>query len=202
MDSTFIHDDEEELQAASTNALTKADKIEKAAVVAGGTNALRLKAQYRHAVVDRVFEMKVKDMLKLISHLDTLQQVLTPVSTYMLGRIFDCFGTLSIRSTTYQENTRVWFDDLLAKSIDIYDDLKKAFLENYLQQKKCIKDPIEIHNIKQQDAESTEDFVKRYKLESRDVKGAPECIRISRFMHGMTNPELIKRLHNKILKNS
>ncbi|GJW40886.1 hypothetical protein Tco_0066731 [Tanacetum coccineum] len=56
---------------------------------------------------------------------------------------------------------------------DSYDDLKKAFLENYLQQKKCIKDPIEIHNIKQWEGESTEDFVKRYKLESKDVKGAP-----------------------------
>ncbi|GKA17153.1 reverse transcriptase domain-containing protein [Tanacetum coccineum] len=42
-----------------------------------------------------------------------------------------------------------------------YDDLKKAFLENYLQQKKCIKDPIELHNIKQRDGESTEDFVRR-----------------------------------------
>ncbi|GJX38165.1 hypothetical protein Tco_0251468 [Tanacetum coccineum] len=40
MDSTFIHDDEEELQAASTNALTEADKRAKAAVVAGGTNTL------------------------------------------------------------------------------------------------------------------------------------------------------------------
>ncbi|GJU59598.1 reverse transcriptase domain-containing protein [Tanacetum coccineum] len=82
----------------------------------------------------------------------------------------------------------------------IYDDLKKAFLENYLQQKKCIKDPIEIHNIKQREGESTEDFVKRYKLESRDVKGAPECMRISGFVHGITNPELIKRLHDKIPK--
>ncbi|GJT14863.1 hypothetical protein Tco_0873569 [Tanacetum coccineum] len=63
-----------------------------------------------------------------------------------------------------------------------YDDLKKAFLENYLQQKKCIKDPIELHNINQRDGESTEDFVKRYKLESRDVKGAPECMRISGFV--------------------
>ncbi|GKC90429.1 hypothetical protein Tco_1151078, partial [Tanacetum coccineum] len=61
-----------------------------------------LKAQDRHAVVDRVFEMKVKDMLKLISHLDTLQQVLTPVSTDMLGRIFDGFRNLSIRSKVYQ----------------------------------------------------------------------------------------------------
>ncbi|GKB54765.1 hypothetical protein Tco_0905518, partial [Tanacetum coccineum] len=50
----------------------------------------------------------------------------------------------------------------------------------------------------QQDGESTENFVRRYKLESRDVKGAPECMRISRFLHGITNPELIKRLHDKI----
>nr|GEV25356.1 hypothetical protein [Tanacetum cinerariifolium] len=48
------------------------------------------------------------------------------------------------------------------------------------------------------DEESTEDFVKRYKLESRDVKGASKCMRISGFMHGITNPELIKRLHDKI----
>ncbi|GKB20147.1 hypothetical protein Tco_0854070 [Tanacetum coccineum] len=66
--------------------------------------------------------------------------------------------------------------------------------------KKCIKDPIEIHNIKQREGESTEDFVKRYKLESGDVKGAPECMRISRFVHGIANPKLIKRLHDKISK--
>ncbi|GKA70377.1 hypothetical protein Tco_0776441 [Tanacetum coccineum] len=66
--------------------------------------------------------------------------------------------------------------------------------------KKCIKDPIELHNIKQQDGESTEDFVRRYNLESRDIKGAPECMRIFGFVHGITNPELIKRLHDKIKK--
>ncbi|GKA33106.1 hypothetical protein Tco_0719473 [Tanacetum coccineum] len=67
-------------------------------------------------------------------------------------------------------------------------------------QKKCIKDPIELHNIKQRDGESTEDFVRRYKLESRDVERAPECMRISGFVHGITNHELIKRLHYKIPK--
>nr|GEW97922.1 reverse transcriptase domain-containing protein [Tanacetum cinerariifolium] len=67
-------------------------------------------------------------------------------------------------------------------------------------QKKYIKDPIELHNIKQRDGESMEDFVRRYKLESKDVKGVPECMRISGFVHGITNPELIKRLHDKIPK--
>ncbi|GJY90579.1 reverse transcriptase domain-containing protein [Tanacetum coccineum] len=103
-------------------------------------------------------------------------------------------------NSTLTRNARVWFDDLLAESIDSYDDLKKAFLENYLQQKKYNKDLIELHNIKQQDGESTEYFVIRYKLESRDVKGAPECMRISGFVHGIINPELIKRLHDKITK--
>ncbi|GKB63898.1 reverse transcriptase domain-containing protein [Tanacetum coccineum] len=48
--------------------------------------------------------------------------------------------------------------------------------------------------------ESTEDFIQRYKSESGNVKEAPECMRISGFVHGITNPELIKRFHEKIPK--
>nr|GEZ97626.1 reverse transcriptase domain-containing protein [Tanacetum cinerariifolium] len=70
-------------------------------------------------------------------------------------------------NSTLTGNARVWFDVLLTKSIDSYDDLKKAFMENYLQQKKCIKDPIELHNIKQRDGESTEDFVRRFRNQQR-----------------------------------
>ncbi|GJV44878.1 reverse transcriptase domain-containing protein [Tanacetum coccineum] len=104
-------------------------------------------------------------------------------------------------NSTLTENARVWFDDFPQESINRYDDLRKAFLENYLQQKKCIKYPVEIHNIKQRDGESTKEFLRRYKLECRDVKGAPKCMKISGFMHGITNPELIKRLHDKIPKS-
>ncbi|GJT95584.1 hypothetical protein Tco_1091102 [Tanacetum coccineum] len=67
--------------------------------------------------------------------------------------------------------------------------------------RKCIKDPVEIHHIKQRQGESTKDFVQRFKNESRHVKGAPKCMRISRFMHGITNSKLIKRLHDNIPKS-
>ncbi|GKC48015.1 hypothetical protein Tco_1065737, partial [Tanacetum coccineum] len=67
--------------------------------------------------------------------------------------------------------------------------------------RKCIKDLVEIHHIKQREGESTEDFVQRFKTESRHVKGALECMRISEFMHIITNPELIKRLHDNIPKS-
>nr|GEW53547.1 reverse transcriptase domain-containing protein [Tanacetum cinerariifolium] len=113
-------------------------------------------------------------------------------------RYFDFSKT---RIPSHIKTWKVWFDDLLKESIYSYDDLRKAFLENYLKQKKCIKDPIEIHNIKQRNGESTEEFVRRYKLECRDVKRASECMKISGFMHVITNPELIKRLHDKIPKS-
>ncbi|GKA18418.1 reverse transcriptase domain-containing protein [Tanacetum coccineum] len=102
---------------------------------------------------------------------------------------------------TFTGSTRVCFDDLPPESVDSYDDLKEAFLANFHQQKKCIKDPVEIHHIKQREGESTKDYVRRFKVESRDVKGASKIMRISRFMHGIINPELIKRLHDKIPKS-
>nr|GEW01271.1 reverse transcriptase domain-containing protein [Tanacetum cinerariifolium] len=110
-------------------------------------------------------------------------------------------------NSTLTKNERVWFDDLPQESIDSYDELKKAFLENYLQQKKYIKDPIKIYNNKKRDGESTEEFVRRYKLECRDVKGATKCIKISGFMLGITNPDKerikkIKKLKNRALEVS
>nr|GEY24650.1 reverse transcriptase domain-containing protein [Tanacetum cinerariifolium] len=77
----------------------------------------------------------------------------------------------TLRMAIYPSH-RVWFDDLPPESVDGYSDLKEAFLENFRQ----------------------------FKVKSRDVKGAPEIMRISGFMHGITNPELVKSLHDKIPK--
>ncbi|GJZ45262.1 reverse transcriptase domain-containing protein [Tanacetum coccineum] len=101
-------------------------------------------------------------------------------------------------NSTLTGNARVWFDKLPRESIDSYEDLRAAFRENYLQQTKHIKDPVEIHHIKQRNGESTENFMERYKTEVLDMEGALECMKISGFMHGITHPELIKRLYEKI----
>nr|GEU39734.1 reverse transcriptase domain-containing protein [Tanacetum cinerariifolium] len=68
-------------------------------------------------------------------------------------------------------------------------------------QKKYVKDPVEIHNIKQRDGETIEEFIECFKIETERIKGAPECMRISRFMHGVKNPELTKRLNEHVPKN-
>ncbi|GJR58017.1 reverse transcriptase domain-containing protein [Tanacetum coccineum] len=86
------------------------------------------------------------------------------------------------------------------KSIDGYKGLKAAFLAYFMQQKKYVKDPVEIHNIKQRDGETIEEFMERFKIETGRMKGAPECMRISGFMHGVNNPELTKRLNEHVPK--
>ncbi|GJR20684.1 hypothetical protein Tco_0969211 [Tanacetum coccineum] len=52
----------------------------------------------------------------------------------------------------------------------------------------------------QKDRETIGDFIKRFKVETGSMKGAPECMRISGFMHGVNNPELTKRLNEHVPK--
>nr|GEX60825.1 hypothetical protein [Tanacetum cinerariifolium] len=93
---------------------------------------------------------------------------------------------------------RVLFDELPPESIDGYKGLKAAFLAYFMQQKKYVKDLVEIHNIKQRDEETIEEFIERFKFETRRMEGAPECMRISGFMHGVNNSELTKRLNERV----
>ncbi|GJT84968.1 reverse transcriptase domain-containing protein [Tanacetum coccineum] len=44
------------------------------------------------------------------------------------------------------------------------------------------------------------EFMERFKVETGRMKGAPECMRISEFMHGVNNPELTKRLNEHVPK--
>ena len=103
-------------------------------------------------------------------------------------------------NSTLKGAARVWFDELPEESIDGFKDLTKAFLAYFMQQKRHVKDPVEIHNIKQKDGETIEEFMKRFKIETEQMKGDPECMKIFRFMHGVNNPELTKRLNKRVPK--
>ncbi|GKD28307.1 hypothetical protein Tco_1239085 [Tanacetum coccineum] len=64
-------------------------------------------------------------------------------------------------------------DELPSESIDGYKDLKAAFLTYFMQQKKYVKDPVKIHNIKQRDGGTIEEFMEQFKVEIGRMKGAP-----------------------------
>nr|GFB68366.1 reverse transcriptase domain-containing protein [Tanacetum cinerariifolium] len=103
-------------------------------------------------------------------------------------------------AVSWSWTARVCFDELPSKSINGYKDLKAAFLAYFMHQKKYVKDPVEIHNIKQKDGETIEDFIERFKIETGRMKGAHKCMRIFGFMHKVNNPELTKHFNEHIPK--
>nr|GFC42990.1 reverse transcriptase domain-containing protein [Tanacetum cinerariifolium] len=52
--------------------------------------------------------------------------------------------------------------------------------------------------VKQRQGESTSAYVERYKDECIHLKACPEILKISGFMNGINNPELIKRLNGRV----
>nr|GEU86269.1 reverse transcriptase domain-containing protein [Tanacetum cinerariifolium] len=121
-------------------------------------------------------------------------QAATQVEHWAMSTWYHMFNSTLIGAA------RVWYNELPPESIDSYIDLKAAFLEYFMQQKKYVKDPVEIHNIKQKDEETIEDFMERFKVETGRMKGASECMRIFEFMHGVNNLELTKRLNEHVPK--
>ncbi|GJZ38811.1 reverse transcriptase domain-containing protein [Tanacetum coccineum] len=87
-----------------------------------------------------------------------------------------------------------WFDDLDLKSVDSFEELSQKFLEEFSQQKRYAKDPMEIHGIKRRLNEGLQEFMDRFKSESLHIKGVPLVLRISAFMHVHRHPELAKKL--------
>ncbi|GJZ68941.1 reverse transcriptase domain-containing protein [Tanacetum coccineum] len=82
----------------------------------------------------------------------------------------------------------------------LFEELSQKFLEEFSQQKRNAKDPIEIYGIKRRHNKGLQAFIDRFISESSHIKGVPPVLRISAFMHGHGHPELAKKLNDKIPK--
>nr|GFC54933.1 reverse transcriptase domain-containing protein [Tanacetum cinerariifolium] len=101
-------------------------------------------------------------------------------------------------NSTLVGNTRNWFSKLPRRSIDGFKELRRAFRLNFTQRKKCAKNPVELARVKQRQGESTSAYVERYKDECIHFKACPEILKISGFMNGINNPELINILNDRV----
>ncbi|PWA99920.1 reverse transcriptase domain-containing protein [Artemisia annua] len=101
-------------------------------------------------------------------------------------------------NSTLVGNAHTWFSKLPRRSIDGYKTLRKAFRLNFTQRKKCAKNPVDLARIKQRQGETDSAFMERFKDECMQFKACPEVLKISAFMNGASNPELIKKLHDGV----
>ncbi|GJZ13835.1 hypothetical protein Tco_0549065 [Tanacetum coccineum] len=100
----------------------------------------------------------------------------------------------TVKSSTMHRDTGIGSQEITGKTLEV----ALAYLG--AARRKHVKDPVEIHNIKQRDGETIEEFMERFKVETGRMKGAPECMKISGFLHGVNNPELTKRLNERVPK--
>ncbi|GJW39237.1 reverse transcriptase domain-containing protein [Tanacetum coccineum] len=125
------------------------------------------------------------DHLKIFESAATIENWPQPVWCHMFN-------------STLVGNARNWFSKLPRRSIDGFEELRRAFRLNFTQRKKCAKNPVELARVKQRQGESTSVYMERYKDECIHVKACPEILKISGFMNGINNPELIKRLNDRV----
>ncbi|GKE30793.1 reverse transcriptase domain-containing protein [Tanacetum coccineum] len=129
------------------------------------------------------------DHLKIFESAATIENWPQPVWCHMFN-------------STLVGNARNWFSKLPRRSIDGFEELRRAFRLNFTQRKKCAKNPIELARVKQRQGESISSYVELYKDECIHVKACPEILKISRFMNGINNPELIKRSQEQSRRQS
>nr|GEV11848.1 retrovirus-related Pol polyprotein from transposon TNT 1-94 [Tanacetum cinerariifolium] len=88
----------------------------------------------------------------------------------------------------------------MPSNVKTYIELQKAFFANFLQQKKYIKDPVEIHHRKQREGESAEAFMEHFKVESMQANIINSFTRGRETFHKRSNEfhvrEGIKIVHN------
>ncbi|GJZ65485.1 reverse transcriptase domain-containing protein [Tanacetum coccineum] len=125
------------------------------------------------------------DHLKIFESAATIENWPQPVWCHMFN-------------STLVGSARNWFSKLPRRSIDGFEELRRAFRLNFTQRKKCAKNPVELARVKQRQGESTSAYIERYKDECIHVKACPEILKISGFMNGINNPELIKRLNDRV----
>ncbi|GKA36874.1 reverse transcriptase domain-containing protein [Tanacetum coccineum] len=118
------------------------------------------------------------DHLKIFESAATIENWPQPVWCHMFN-------------STLVGNARNWFSKLPRRSIDGFEELRRAFRLNFTQRKKCAKNPVELARVKQRQGESTSAYVERYKDECIHVKACPEILKISGFMNGINNPTLM-----------
>nr|GEZ39340.1 reverse transcriptase domain-containing protein [Tanacetum cinerariifolium] len=88
------------------------------------------------------------DHLKIFESTATIKNWPQPVWCHMFN-------------STLVGNARNWFSKLPRKSIDGFEELRRAFRLNFTQRKKCAKNPIELARVKQRQRESTSAYVER-----------------------------------------
>ena len=83
---------------------------------------------------------------------------------------------------TLDGSARGWFENLLNRSIDGWEELRQQFTTRFSTRRACFKDLTEITKIVRKANETLVAFKERWIVEKGFITGIPEVMKISSFM--------------------
>ncbi|KAI0520316.1 hypothetical protein KFK09_007788 [Dendrobium nobile] len=79
---------------------------------------------------------------------------------------------------TLKGQARTWFYSLPARTIPSFVKLAKLFVEQFVANRRIIKDSSHLYGIRQNEGESLKDYFQRFSVEARQIAGVdPELLR-------------------------
>ena len=90
-----------------------------------------------------------------------------------------------------------WLISLPADSIDSWDDLKKAFVENYRSTYKSPSSKFDLARMYQKSGETLRSFIRRFSEKRNSIPNIAEVEVINAFINGIHNADLRNKLNRK-----
>ncbi|KAK1406979.1 hypothetical protein QVD17_38589 [Tagetes erecta] len=101
---------------------------------------------------------------------------------------------------TFTGPARVWFDGLPTGEIDDFIQFKDRFLRAFHQQRKALKNPGEMLQIRRNDGETIPEYIERFNRESMNIPDVPEVMKVTSFIYGLRHNQLCGKLNARFPK--
>ncbi|XP_073033010.1 uncharacterized protein [Primulina eburnea] len=98
---------------------------------------------------------------------------------------------------TLVRSAQQWFNTLQPNSIQSFEDFSAAFLHRFASSKKHQKNYLSLFVMKQQEAETLQEFVQRFNTAALEIPATTPDIMISAFTQGLRGGEFFKSLVKK-----
>ncbi|KAK8952336.1 hypothetical protein KSP39_PZI004501 [Platanthera zijinensis] len=108
------------------------------------------------------------DPLEHVNHFTTIMRIYN-APDQLLCQVFP---------TTLKGQARTWFHSLRAGTITNFAELTRQFTDQFIANRRIIRDPSHLSGIRQNEGESLRDFFRRFTSEARQIPGVdPELLR-------------------------
>ncbi|KAK8951451.1 hypothetical protein KSP39_PZI003208 [Platanthera zijinensis] len=115
------------------------------------------------------------DPLEHVNHFTTIMRIYN-APDQLLCQVFPA---------TLKGQARTWFHSLRASTIASFAELARQFVDQFIANRRIVRDPSHLSGIRQNEGESLKDFFRRFSAEARQIPGVDQELLRGVFLGGL-----------------